>query len=93
MLALCGTFRSMDAMRIYVIATGIMILLCFTTTENHVLLMWYVFLCIFHSHCTASYSFPSIFIKGSFMSAFSYCSTHDYSLFSISMALQHIYFI
>ena len=32
-------FRSMDAIGIYVIATGIMILLCFTMTKNHVLLM------------------------------------------------------
>jgi hypothetical protein len=44
MLALYGTFRSMDAMRIYVIATEIMILLCFTMTENHVLLMYRYFL-------------------------------------------------
>ena len=32
-------FRSMDAMGIYVIATGIIILLCFTATKNHVLLI------------------------------------------------------
>jgi len=36
-----GYFRSMDAMGIYMITTGIMILLYFTTTKNHVLLMSY----------------------------------------------------